>query len=135
MDRREHYQIELTRSFVRLAVLALLTWDIGRDNGVNAFWLGIRAAVLIEYISFSLKDELKDLIKNFIAHIFTGAVLAIAWYGAYVLFDLKKKFFFENAAVLNSTVPTCIKWCAALSVAGLTVSAVMYIIREKRNGF
>ena len=80
MDRREHYQIELTRSFARLVVLAALTLDIGLDNTVMWIWLAVRAAVLIEYISFSLKDELKDLIKNFLAHIFTADVLAIGWY-------------------------------------------------------
>ncbi|WP_295152904.1 hypothetical protein [uncultured Ruminococcus sp.] len=135
MDRREHYQIELTRSFARLVVLAALTLDIGLDNTVMWIWLAVRAAVLIEYISFSLKDELKDLIKNFLAHIFTAAVLAIGWYGAYVLFDLKQKLFFENKAVLYSTVPAIIKWGGVISLIGLTVSAVMYIIRQKKDGF
>jgi hypothetical protein len=135
MDLHEKYKIELVRSFVRLVVLVLLTATIVRGDKSTPIWLGVRALVLIEYISFSLKDELKDLVKNFLAHIFTGAVLAIGWYGAYVLFELKKKFFWENGTVLNVTVPECIKQCALLSAIGLTICAVMYIIREKKNGF
>jgi hypothetical protein len=135
MDLHEKYKIELVRSFVRLVVLVLLTAAIVRGDKSTPIWLGVRALVLIEYISFSLKDEVKDLVKNFLAHIFTGAVLAIGWYGAYVLFELKSRFFWENGTVLHVTVPECIKQCALLSAIGLTICAVMYIIREKRNGF
>ena len=134
MERRD-YKADVTRAFFRLAVLVLLVWSIAFERSEDWIWLGVRAAVLIEYISFSIKDELKDLIKNFIAHVLTGAVLAFGWYGAYILFDLNKKFFYGNSAVLHGTVPDCIKWTALLSIAGLTVSAVMYIIREKKNGF
>jgi hypothetical protein len=135
MDLHEKYKIELVRSFVRLVVLVLLTAAIVRGDKSTQIWLGVRALVLIEYISFSLKDEVKDLVKNFLAHIFTGAVLAIGWYGAYVLFELKSRFFWENGTVLHVTVPECIKQCALLSAIGLTICAVMYIIREKKNGF
>ncbi|MBQ8965122.1 hypothetical protein [Ruminococcus sp.] len=134
MERKD-YKAQVIRSFAELAVLVLLTADIARGNTVMWSWLAVRAAVLIEYVSFSLKDEIKDIIKNFISHVLTGAVLAFAWYGAYVLFELKSKFFDENTTVLHVTVPTCIKWCALLSVIGLTVSAVMYIVRQKRSGF
>lgn len=128
---REDFKIEFTRSFVRLAVIGLLVWDIARDNRVMWIWLAVRAAVLIEYISFSIKDGIKQLITNFLAHVATGAVMAYGWYGAYVLFDLKKKFFFENGAVLHATVPLCIKWCAILSAIGLTVSVLIYVFRDK----
>ena len=131
----EDFKIEFLRSFFRLAVLILLTVSIIRDESTMWIWLGIRAAVLIEYISFSIKDEPLAIFRNFMAHCITGAVLAFAWYGAYVLFELKKKFFRENGTVLHVTVPTCIKWCVLLSLIGMTVSAAMYIIRQKRGGF
>lgn len=128
---RQDFQIEFVRSTARLAVLVLLTADIVRDNRVMWIWLAVRAAVLIEYISFSIKDEIKQLITNFLAHVATGAVLAYGWYGAYVLFDLKKKFGWENGTVLHATAPLCVKWCAILSVIGLVVSIVIYACRDK----
>ncbi|SFC73697.1 hypothetical protein [Ruminococcus albus] len=133
MDRREEYKIEFVRSFVRLVVLVLLTATIIRGDSSMPIWLGVRAAVLIEYISFSLKDGIKELVKNFLAHIFTGAVLAIGWYGAYVLFELKNRFFWENGTVLHVTVPECIKQCAIISAIGLTICAVMYTLSGKRK--
>lgn len=128
---RDDFQIELTRSIIRLAVLVALTWDIVRDNRVMWLWLAIRAAVLIEYISFSIKDNVKQLVTNFLAHIITGAVLAYGWYWVYMTFDLKKKFGWENETILNHTAPLCLKWCAVLSVAGLVVSVVIYACRDK----
>ena len=131
MERKDT-KLEITRAYFRLGVLLLLTVNIVRDDTALWLWAGARAAVLIEYICFSLKDELKDLIKNFIAHIVTGAVLAFGWYLIFVLFELKPKFRVENSAVLHNTVPLCIKWAVLLSMIGLTVSAVLYLIREKK---
>lgn len=128
---KDDFQIEFTRSFIRLVVLVLLTWDIARDNRVTWIWLAVRAAVLIEYVSFGIKDTPKQLVTNFLAHIITGAVLAYGWYGAYVLFDLEKKFVWKSGTILAVTVPTCIKWCAVLSVIGLVVSIVIYVCRDK----
>ena len=65
---REDFKIEFLRSFFRLAVLILLTVSIVRDESTMWIWLGIRAAVLIEYISFSIKDEPLAIFKNFMAH-------------------------------------------------------------------
>ncbi len=132
---REDYKIEFTRSAVRLAVLVFLTVTIARGDRTLWIWLAARAAVLIEYISFSLKDEPKDLVKNFLAHVLTEAVLAFGWYGAFVLFELSKKLPYGNEAVLHSTVPLCIKWGALLSVTGLVISGIMYFVRQKRSGF
>lgn len=149
---KDDMQIEVVRSAFRLAAMVFLIYGIvhfsvgmgvrltvgtlsavpGKDA---AIWMASKLAVIIEYVSFCLKDDAKKLVKNFLAHIVTGVVLGFGYYGAYALFDLKKKYHWELGAILHSTVKQCVTETVILSLVGLVLSIIIYSVNKNRRGY